>query len=69
MNEWHRLFQQLSPEERLGRGFDLSEFARVLAEIGLRRRHPHLSDDEFRREFVRWLYGESVAELIDDQPG
>lgn len=37
----------MSPEQRLQKAFELSEFARQLFVHGLRKRHPDLSDDEF----------------------
>lgn len=67
--EWQRRYQELTPEERLRRGFDLSETARALAEIGFRRRYPQLSDKDFGKEFARWLYGESIATLFSETTG
>jgi hypothetical protein len=49
----HKLYiqvlRQMSPEKRLLKAFELSEFTRQLFIHGLRRRFPHLSDKEFQK--------------------
>jgi hypothetical protein len=49
----HRLYLQtlrrMSPESRLRKAFELSEFARSLFIEGLRRRFPDLSPEQFHR--------------------
>lgn len=44
----HRLYIQIlrrmSPEQRLRKAFELSEFTRALLRAGLRHRHPELSE-------------------------
>jgi hypothetical protein len=48
----HRIYIQtlrnMSPEQRLLKAFELSEFAKQLFAEGLRKRHPDLSDDDFK---------------------
>ena len=48
----HRRYIQtlrsMSPEQRLMKAFELSEFARQLFVHGLRKRHPDLPDNEFK---------------------
>jgi len=49
----HRMYIQMlrrmTPEQRLLKAFDLSEFARQLFAQGLRKRFPHLTEEEFRK--------------------
>ena len=44
-----QVLRQMSPEERLLRAFELSEFTRQLFVHGLRKRFPDLSDEEFKK--------------------
>lgn len=68
MEEWNRLYQQLSPEERLKRGFALAEMGRAMAELAVRERYPNASEQEFKKELVRWLYGDKMAEMLNEKP-
>ncbi len=49
----HRVYIQvlrnMSPEERLLKAFELSEFTKQLFIYGLRKRFPDLSEEEFRK--------------------
>jgi hypothetical protein len=63
--EWHRRYQELSPEERLKRGFSLMEAGRAMAELAVRKRLPGASEQQFKRELVRWLYGDSGVATFD----
>jgi hypothetical protein len=49
----HKLYIQvlrnMSPEKRLLKAFELSEFARQLFIHGLRKRFPHLEESEFKK--------------------
>jgi hypothetical protein len=45
----------MSPEKRLLRAFELSEFTRQVFAHGLRKRFPDLSDDEFRKLLLERL--------------
>jgi hypothetical protein len=49
----HRLYlqtlRQMTPEQRLLKAFELSDFSRQLFVEGLRARFPELSEAEFRR--------------------
>jgi hypothetical protein len=53
--EYLRALRNMSPEKRLLRAFDLSEFTRQLFAHGLRKRFPHLSDEEFRKLLLERL--------------
>jgi hypothetical protein len=39
----------MSPQQRLRKALELSEFTKRLFAVGLARRFPHLSPDEFNR--------------------
>lgn len=62
--EWHRRYLELTPEERLKRGFTLMEAGRAMAEHAVRKRFPEVSEEDFKRELVRWLYGDSAAAMV-----
>ena len=55
----HRMYIQvlrrMSPEERLLRAFELSEFTRELFYHGLRKRFPDLSEEELKELFLKRL--------------
>ncbi|NOX56516.1 MAG: hypothetical protein GXP27_19150 [Planctomycetes bacterium] len=52
----HRLYLQIlrrmTPEERLRKAFELSDFARSLFLQGLRRRFPDASEEQIRRIYL-----------------
>jgi hypothetical protein len=50
-----RVLRQMSPEKRLLKAFELSEFANQLFIRGLHRRYPNLSDEEFKRILLEHL--------------
>ena len=50
-----QVLRQMSPEERLLRAFELSEFTRQLFVHGLRKRFPNLSDEEFKKLLLERL--------------
>lgn len=58
-SESHRVYLQvlrsMSPEERLLKSFELTEFARTLFLHGLRKRFPDLSDEEIRQLYLERL--------------
>jgi len=45
----------MTPEQRLAKAFELSEFTRELFLHGLRQRFPGLSEEEFRELALRRL--------------
>jgi len=49
----HRIYiqvlREMSPEKRLLKAFELSEFANQLFIHGLHKRFPNLSDEEFKK--------------------
>lgn len=55
----HKLYLQIlrrmTPEQRLAKAFELSEFSRQLFIHGLRRRFPDLSEAEFKELLLRRL--------------
>jgi hypothetical protein len=50
-----QILRQLSPEKRLLRAFELSEFARELFYHGLRKRFPDLSEEKLKELFLKRL--------------
>ncbi len=50
-----QVLRQMSPEKRLLRAFELSEFARQLFAHGLRKRFPNLSEKEFKELLLERL--------------
>ncbi len=44
------ILQQLTPEQRLSKALELSEFGKALFVHGLRKRFPHLSGEEFNKK-------------------
>ena len=51
------LLRKMKPEERLGMALEMSDSLRCVALEGLRRRHPHLNDEELSCELLRLMYG------------
>ena len=55
----HRLYirslRRMSPEARLRKAFELTDFTRQLFRAGLRRRFPELTDDELNEIYVERL--------------
>lgn len=50
-----RTLRRMSPEARLLKAFELSEFSRQLFLQGLRRRHPAMSEAEIHRLYLERL--------------
>ncbi len=53
--EYIQILRQMTPEERLLKAFELSEFGKKLFIHGLRKRFPDLSEDEFRKILLERL--------------
>ncbi len=55
----HRLYIQtlrrLTPEQRLRKAFELTDFSRELFRHGLRRRFPELSEDDLKLLYLKRL--------------
>ena len=55
----HRLYiqvlREMSPEKRLLKAFELSDFANQLFIHGLHKRFPNLSDEEFKKMVLERL--------------
>ena len=49
------VLQRMTPEERLLKAFELTEFSRKLFVTGLRERHPHASAKEFQKLLLERL--------------
>ena len=47
--QYLQIIRRMTPEERLRKAFELSEFSRALFVRGLRRRFPDLPPEEFSR--------------------
>ena len=58
---YHDLLRALPPHERLESAMRLSRAVRVLAEEGIRRRHPNADDDDVRVRLTVRLYGRAAA--------
>jgi hypothetical protein len=58
-NEAHKVYievlRNMSPEHRLLKAFELSEFTKQLFIHGLRKRFPDLSEEEFRKLLLERL--------------
>lgn len=50
-------FRKMTPEQRLAVAAEMSDEIRVVAEAGIRQRHPDFSDDEIRAALVAILLG------------
>ncbi|MFH1943558.1 MAG: hypothetical protein ABIL68_15760 [bacterium] len=50
-----QVLRRMSPEKRLLKAFELSEFVRALFVHGLRKRFPNLSDEEFKKLLLERL--------------
>ncbi len=50
-----QVLHQMSPEKRLMRAFELSEFTRELFYHGLRKRFPDLSEEKLKELFLKRL--------------
>ena len=55
----HRIYiqvlREMSPEKRLLKAFELSEFVDQLFIYGLHKRFPNLSDEEFKKKLLERL--------------
>jgi hypothetical protein len=49
------ILRSMTPEQRLQKAFDLSEFSRKLFEHGLRKRFPDLPEEDFRKLLLERL--------------
>jgi len=50
-----QILRNMTPEQRLAKAFELSEFSKQLFIQGLRQRHPDLSEAEFRTLLLKRL--------------
>ena len=54
------IFSQMTPEQRLKKGFELSEFCRKLHFAGVKYRHPDYTDEEIHLAVGRLELGEEI---------
>lgn len=67
---YHALIGAMTPRQRLAQVARLSAGIRVLAEAGLRRRHPHAGPQELRWRLADLCYGREITErLLGPCPG
>ena len=57
--------RRLSPSERLRTVFTMSEQARELTAVGIRRRHPDWTDEQVKRELRRLMLGSELAAQVE----
>ena len=50
-----QVLRRMTPEQRLLKAFELSEFSKQLFIHGLRKRFPNLSDEEFKKVLLERL--------------
>lgn len=50
-----QVLRRMSPEQRLLKAFELSEFARALFVHGLRKRYPNLDEKDFHELLLKRL--------------
>ena len=50
-----RILRKMTPEQRLLKAFELSDFSRKLFKQGLRKSFPDLSEEEFQKLLLRRL--------------
>lgn len=49
------ILRRMTPQERLDKAIELTENSRYLFRLGLRKRHPELSDEVFQQLYVERL--------------
>jgi hypothetical protein len=49
------ILRRMTPEQKLNKAFELSEFSKSLFIQGLRERYPHLSEEEFHQLVLKRL--------------
>jgi hypothetical protein len=58
-NPNHKIYIQtlrsMTPEQRLKKAFELSEFSKKLFRHGLRKRFPDLSEEDFQKLYLKRL--------------
>ncbi len=55
-----KIFQAMTPEERLQRGSELTQFCRGLMADGVKYRHPEYNQDEIHLAVIRLELGEEL---------
>jgi hypothetical protein len=49
------ILRRMTPDERLQKSFELTDYSRQLLKDGLRQRHPNISEEELHRLFLKAL--------------
>lgn len=63
------VFRAMTPEQRLLRALEVSDFVVELAESGIRARHPEYSDTQVRHALLRLRLGDALfREAFPDAP-
>jgi hypothetical protein len=50
-----RILREMTPEQRLNKAFELSEFSKALFWAGLRQRNPELNEEELHKLMLERL--------------
>jgi hypothetical protein len=54
--EYILMLRRMTPQQRLAKAFELTENGRRLFLAGLRKRFPHLSEEELRKLYLQRLH-------------
>lgn len=54
-------YRQMSSAQRLKMAFEMSETIRILAQAGILKRHPGISDEELRKRLGAILLGRELS--------
>jgi hypothetical protein len=65
-NPNHKIYidvlRNMTPEQRLNKAFELSEFSKEIFRHGLRKRFPDLSEEDFQKLYLKKL---SIVSLLE----
>jgi hypothetical protein len=53
--QYIQILRRMTPEQRLNKAFELSEFSKALFLAGLRQRHPELNEEELHKLMLERL--------------
>ncbi len=49
---YNEILRKMTPEQKLLKAFELSDFSKDLFIYGLKKRHPNLNDDEVKKLYL-----------------
>jgi hypothetical protein len=52
---YHNILKVMTPQEKLEKSFDLTDFSNAAFKAGLRNRYPDLTDDELEQLYLEKL--------------